>query len=1124
MVKRHWICLLVLLAGVQARAGVPTPIVGNRPVDPLLVRVNNPAVISTDGTWRFSLIHGAMVDGKFKAGSAWATASSSQHPPADAIDGKPDTRWCAENAEMPQWWQLDLGKAMPVDSVGINWEFADATYHYQIQLSDDGTNWKPFADRTGGDATVTTPGMAAGRFVRITVLSASDAQGPRWASIREVAIGTDDHGQSTIWHRPDANDPPGSHDDDFTAAGFDDSAWHDIPVPSNWEVLGYSKPTYFGPDDAVGLYRKQIDIPADWAGKKILWHCDGCTESAEVFVNGKRAGYHEGGFTAFDIDLGSLIEPGKKNLLAVRVCKTTPTYDLDTGDYWLLGGIHRESHLLAVPVEHIEDVTVVTKLEDNYTNATLRANVTIAGAVGKDVSVTGKLFNADGTPADATFFKDEQGTGVADRPAQMTVAAIVKRPRLWSAEKPSLYYLLVTLKSGDTAEVVEQRFGFRQIDIKDGVLLFNGVPIKCCGTCRHEEWAAVGHALTEHEWQTDIAMMKAANINAVRTSHYNHAERFLELCDEKGIYVLDEIPACWVDPKDPKLKDAFVQHAAETLARDKNKPCVLAWSCGNESGWGPDFKAMVDYVAATDPTRPRFVSQVRKSQDPELSFNDYHYPGDNDLRKMCTTPGPSVITEGPHIFYNIDHQKYDYGLNDLWGEALAAQWDRVWPSKYLFGAFIWEWQDQGLADKFPDRTGVNAEGLRRENSKGIVTGYRVPKPEYYHVKMVYSPVVTDQREVTPEAKDGGLQAWPVVIRNRYAFTNLSELKCKWQAMRTTGPEELVASGTIALSCAPGDSQTIAIPFQSDSDPVRVGFTNSAGLEVYAVRLHVAGSAWPTPPPPLPAGEFVAVEPSPLGIAAAVPGKAFSIDPKGGMAALTRETSTLRQGIGFSRLNLGELRVDDGDFGSRNDAPWIGSKEPPKLQNIKITGAMADDHTWAGSIAGDVVLVEHPDQVLGQLTEQMLFHADGSVDWSYQLKWTAPDMQAWEFGMTFDLMGFENRFTWFRHGQWTEYPPGHIGADYGTATPADKAFSSTKRDTVWAWIGPEKGPGVVVTAAGSPLHTRCSVHDGRTTLFVSTAVSVDRDFSSGYVDHTRILFKTGHTYSGSFKLRLVDGKP
>jgi beta-galactosidase len=1123
MIKRYLAAALTALSAISLRtavAGVPTPIVGDKPVDPAKLRVDNPNVISTDGTWRFSLTHGAMVDGKFESHASVATASSSQLPAGNAIDGKSDTRWCAENADMPQWWQVDLGKEMPVDSVGIAWEFGDGKYEFKIETSPDGKAWKSAVEQTGGDATVSLPPLTTGRFVRITITSAVDANGgPRWASIREVTIGTDQNGQSVVWSPPNAADPAGSHDDDFVATDFDDKNWNDLPVPSNWEVLGYSKPTYFGPDDAVGLYRKTIDIPADWAGKKILWHCDGCTDSAEVWVNGKRAGYHEGGFTAFDIDLGSLIEPGKKNLIAVRVCKTTPTYDLDTGDYWLLGGIHRESHLLAVPADHIEDVTVTTKLDEKYVNATLVAAVVIKAKTGDTVKLTANLFTADGTPVKAELSTPKLGMA-DDQTITAKFTARVLTPNLWSAEKPNLYYLLISVENGGTTETVEQRFGFRQTDIKDGVLLFNGVPIKCCGTCRHEEWSAVGHALTEHEWQTDIAIMKAANINAVRTSHYNHAERFLELCDEKGIYVLDEIPACWVNPKDAKLKDAFVQHAAETLARDKNKPCVLAWSCGNESGWGPNFKAMVDYVAATDPTRPRFVSCVSKATESNISFNDYHYPGDNDLRKICTTPGPSVITEGPHIFYNIPHQAYDYGLNDLWGEALANQWDRVWPSKYLFGAFIWEWQDQGLADKYPDDGRNNPYNLRRENSKGIVTGYRVPKPEYYHVKMVYSPVVTDQREVKALMQDGGMSAWPVTFRNRYAFTNLSELKCKWQALRTTSGDELVASGAIPVSCAPGGTVTVNVPYQENADTLRVSFTNSTGLEVYAVRLHVPGMPWPEAPPVLKPADLV-------------PGhdnKVFGVTTTAGVIEIDRKTGVVsirndkdRHSLGPT-LNLGEQRFDDGDFGNKNDAPWIQSKSAPVLKNPVVTGGMVDDN-WLGSVTADVTLADHPDQVLGTLTYNMTVHPDCQIDVDYHMKWTATDMQAWEFGLKILLPGGSDRFTWFRNGQWTEYPAGHIGADRGTATAKDKAFDSTKRNTVWAWVGPEKGPGMVVMADGTPLHTRCNWSDETgTTLFASSAVSVDRDFSSGYVDYTRITFKTGRTYNGSFKLRLTDGKP
>jgi hypothetical protein len=1070
----------LLFAAAPCLADVPLPLPGNTPLDPLKLRTDNPAVISTNGTWRFSLTHGAMINGRFVQHPTSASSSEANNPPENALDGKPDTRWCAADDSLPQWWQVDLGKTESVTGIDLSWEIAEGHYQFQIQTGPDDEHLTTVCDKTGSGH-FEWPAAAA-RFVRVVVTAATTADGDRkWASIREAGIHIVRDGKDTLWKSPPA-DKIGSHADDFAATDFNDADWHDMPVPSNWEVLGYSEPTYGAPDQTVGLYRRLIEIPASFKAKTIIWHFDGVTDSAEIWVNGHQIGYHESGYTAFDIDLTGFIKAGEKNLRAVRVCKTTPSYDLDTGDYWFLGGIHRDSYIIAVPKDHISDLTVVTKLDEHHVNAMLSATAVVKTEPDHHLTASAKLFKADGTPVDTQLAVTRSaGTGGT---TNLKVEGSVQSPLLWSAEKPNLYYLLITTNSGET---VEQRFGFRQIDIKDGVLLWNGVPIKCTGTCRHEEWAAIGHALTEHEWQTDVAMMKAANINAVRTSHYNHAERFLELCDEKGLYVLDEIPACWVNPKDPKLKDAFVQHAVETLARDKNKPCVLAWSCGNESGWGPDFKAMVDYVATTDPTRPRFVSEIDKSQDPELSISDHHYPGDASLRKITTTdPGPSVITEGPHIFFVIPAQTYDYGLNDLWGMALANQWDRVWPSKPLFGAFIWEWQDQGLADKFPGKSHVDANGLRSENSKGIVTGYRVPKPEYYHVKMVYSPVTTDQREVIPDDSDQQ-HRWMATFHNRYAFTNLSELKCQWQAMKTVDGDSVIASGDESITCAPGAEWKIAFPVTAGADALRVSFTNAGGVEVYAVRLHVPGAPVPAPPAPI-----AAADPRLLDI-------------------LTKPT-----------LNLGELRVDDGQFLNKTDAPWIGSKQPPVLKNLNLSTGPSFDGGASTSMTADVALAESPGQVLGQLTYELVAHPDGKMDCKYRLKWDAPDMQAWEFGLKFDLPG-DDKFSWYRKGQWTEYPAGHIGANQGSVTHEDRSFESTKRDTVWAAVTTAAG-GLVFQSDGTPLHTRCNFHDGVTTFFASSAVSVDRDFSSGYVDNTRILFKQGHTYSGAFTAWTIKGTP
>ena len=263
----------------------------------------------------------------------------------------------------------------------------------------------------------------------------------------------------------------------------------------------------------------------------------------------------------------------------------------------------------------------------------------------------------------------------ADGAGTVLLQAAVKAPKLWSAEKPNLYYVVLRLDSGGQTERVQERFGFRKIENRNGVLLWNGVPIKCTGTCRHEEFSPYGHALTEECWRTDIALMKAANINSIRTSHYNHAARFLELCDEAGFYVLDEVPFCWVadDPyvslKNTNALWAFMLRARETLARDKNRPCVLAWSIGNESGYGPNAQSTFDYMKANDPTRPAFISQQNLGKNPRTDFEDYHYPSLAEISRMTTNSSrskiPVIMTEQPHTFCVRAVMNYDYGAGFL---------------------------------------------------------------------------------------------------------------------------------------------------------------------------------------------------------------------------------------------------------------------------------------------------------------------------------------------------------------------------------------------------------------------------------------------------------------------------
>lgn len=1110
--------------GTAGMAAVPVPLSGSGPVPLERVRRGNPAVLSLAGTWRFQLTHGAVTPEGFRSGASGpATASSAQsdRTPNDALPGVGTGRgWCADGPNVPQWWQVDLGRSEDVRGLTIQWEFADSFYRFKAEGSADAKKWTLLADRTAepgaqdGPVPITPHTL---RYLRITVVGTRRPGNQQaWACILRVGLTVQRGGQTVAW----TPSPPPVEDaamrDAFAGMGYSDAAWDTIPVPANWEMQGFSRPTYDNPDNAVGLYRRWVNVPANFGGKRVLWHFDGVFDGAEVFVNGRRVGYHESGYTAFDVDVTDALRPGQRNLLALRVSKKTTSVDLDTGDYWSLGGIYRENYLVALPPTHVQDITVVTDLDTQYRDATLKANVAIAGVPGTPVTLRGELWQK--TPKGSIRVPgvtlNGSGSLGTDGTASVPLQAAVTAPRLWSAEKPNLYYLVLALGQGNqVAERVQQRFGFKKIEIAHGVLLWNGVPIKCTGTCRHEEWAAYGHALGEAQWRTDLALMKGCNINAVRTSHYNHAERFLELCDEMGLYVLDEVPGCWDDVKDPKLLPAFIQRTRETLARDQNKPCVLAWSLGNESGYGPNNQAMFDYARAHDPTHPAFISQCGPWNSPQLSFADYHYPGIDEVRRIATdnlrATTPAVFTEQPHIFYVQDGLDYDYGEKDLWGQVLASNWSVVWPTDGILGSFIWEWQDQGIADKFPDRSGVGPDGLRSNNHKGIVDGYRHPKPEYWNIKMVYSPVTTAVREVVPA---GG--ACVVPIQNRYSFTDLAELTCRWQALAGDRP---LASGTTHVACAPRSSADARFPARPGMDTLRLEFIHPDGRSVYAARLHVTGTPHSAPPAPLPAAGAVTLDDR---------NGQLTVGAAGTRLVVNKTTGLIQSWQGGGQtlvtsgpvLDLGEGRHNGGDHGAKD---FVESKQPPQLRSAAVTGTM-NGSVARVSVTGDVFLAESPDPK-GQLTYTLDVHPDAQIDVAWTLTWQAADANMWELGMTLLVPPTMDRLAWSRDGLWTEYPQGHIGANDGTATARDVSFRSTKRDARWLWLSGRSGLGLAALAADTPLHGRARSGPNGTTLFLCSAVSVPYDFSTWLRPDLLIHLKKGQTVSGAFRLRPTGGK-
>jgi beta-galactosidase len=1141
---------LIFLSSALIAMGAPVPLQKPAPVPVEKLRLGNPSVLPMTGTWKFQTTAGENApDGRFIPPlDQYFTASSSQevNRASAVFSGQNTGHWCAENGNFPQWWQVDFGQPLEVRAVELHFENDAFIYQFTVQGSRDGASWITLADlSTGakfdGSPLKITPGTC--RYLRINFLGAhGDNNESKWAYIQKAKITVLQNGKETTW-TPEPNAGQLAKADVFARPDFNDADWTNTPVPANWEIEGFSRPNYNNPDDTVGLYRRWMEIPAGFQGKQVLWHFDGVFDSAEIFVNGIRAGYHESGFTAFDIDVTKAIQPGKNNLFAVRVCKKTSSVDLDTGDYWALGGIYRENHLVALPALHVDDIRIVTPLKTNLSDATLNASVDVHGAAGRKFTLTGRLYSFDGKDAGMPELRQDGQVG-ADGVAEVKLSREIKSPKLWSAEKPNLYYLVLSLtENGQYVESVQERFGFRQIEIRGGVVLWNGVPIKTQGTCRHEEWAALGHALNEAAWRKDIELMKGANINAVRTSHYNHARRFLELCDEKGLYILDEVPGCWCDPKDPVFKPAWLLRTRETYLRDKNSPCVLAWSIGNENPLGPDNTAAFELMKQLDPTRPAFISQCGPGNLKTLDLDDYHYADLQGVRGIIASGDrkttPFVITEGPHIFYTTDALSYDYGIKDFWGLALANQWNELWKSDSALGAFIWEWQDQGLADKFPEKDAVDpvaaalagtkadtgagaaakagdnsATALRGNNNKGIVDGFRNIKPEYWQVKMVYSPVRIEAREVAVTA---GQCAIP--LRNRYSFTDLSELACHWQAL---AGNKVLASGTARLACPPRSGATGNLPATPRAETLALKFVHPDGRAVFQARLRMPGAKRPQAPAALPASGPVRMEDRPNQLLVHAGGAVLVIDKQTGLISSWRA-----QGQNLIEsgpiLNLGEGRAYHGEHNWNGNMPYLQSKQAPLLKNVSVKTGPGSDGAVLVTISGDVYLAESPD-LKGQLIYTLGVHPEALIDVDWKLNWNSADCRLFELGMKILTPSSLDKLSWSREGLWTDYPSESISAAAGTVGSGDLSFRCTKRDAHWAWLSGNQAPGLAAVEAGSPLHVRARQDEGNTVFFLSCAIAPPPDFSTGLLSEYMVVLKKGETVGGAFKLRMVPNGP
>lgn len=661
----------------------------------------------------------------------------------------------------------------------------------------------------------------------------------------------------------------------FEKENTDDRAWDNFPVPANWEFKGYGIPIYtnipyeFGVKDAkgnimrptpplvpefdnpVGLYRKSFELPASWKGKQVFIHLGAVKSVFYIWCNGQKVGYSEDSKLEATFDLTRYLKPGK-NQIALQVFRYSDASYLECQDFWRISGIERDVYLYATEPTWIRDFRVQSPLVNNYQDGKLVVDLVLDSKSSKPTewkaeavlkNKTGELVWQQAAPLKV------QANGET-RLAQV-FSTILPKALPWSAELPHLYFLELSLKTtkGETKQVIRQQVGFRTSEIVNGLYLFNGKPIKFKGVNRHEHDPDQAHVISEASMVKDILLMKQMNINAVRTCHYPNHPRWYELCNEYGLYVIDEanIESHGMGyDKDITLGNKpewLVPHMDRTkrmYERDKNQPCIVIWSLGNEAGNGSNFYATYDWLKQADASRPVQYERAEFEQNTDIICPMYPKPKELAAFASSKKDRPYIMCEYAHAMGNSVGNFKEY-------------WELIYEHEQLQGGFIWDWVDQSMRTTRNGKTifGYGGDwGPKDVNSdnnflnNGLVSSERKLHPHSEEVKWWYAPVAIEK--LGYDSASGILR---LKISNRNYFKPMNRLQLNF-VLAKNGLDFRQGAASQPLSLAPGEIKTLEINLLNGK-PVAakppVEMVNSSKFPVYDVRLQVFESPeveWP----------------------------------------------------------------------------------------------------------------------------------------------------------------------------------------------------------------------------------------------------------------------------------------
>lgn len=871
----------------------------------------------------------------------------------------------------------------------------------------------------------------------------------------------------------------------FYEASFDVSSWATIPVPGNWEFNGYGVPVYvsagFGfrarpphvdPDDSpVGGYRHTFELPADWKGRRIFLHFEGGTNAMYVWVNGRRVGYTENAKSPAEFDVTDFVRPGR-NTLACQVHKYSDGSYLEDQDMWRLGGINRSVYLYSTDQTRIWDVFAHPGLDAAYKHGVLSMEVTLKNYTPADRKHTLEVEVLD-QAGKQVFGKTQTVTLPAANTCEVSFSGTVRNPLKWTAETPNLYTLLLTLRDADgrVVEVTSQRIGFRTVEIRDGLLLVNGKKIWIKGVNLHEFNTHTGQVVDEAVMMRNLQLMKELNINAVRTSHYPQPPLWYKLCDQYGMYLVDEANleshGLGYGPDNvsnfPEWHAAHLDRVVRLVERDKNHPSVIVWSLGNEASNGKAFFDLYDWVKVRDASRPVQYEQAYQ-RDRNTDIICHMYPSwESMVRDAQKDLGrPYILCEYAHAMGNSMGNFQDY-------------WDLMRSSKNMQGGHIWEWYNHGFKTKDEQGRdywayGGDLGGYSRMNSDnfcmdGIISPDQQYLPHTLIVKKVYQNILF-------KAKD--LSKGVITVINDYRFTAISPetVQFRWVWLKNGSP---AGEGSFTVS-VPADSRkdvTLKLPALEQHPGVeyflQVFATTKqadtflpAGFEVAREEFAFPTNAYFVDMTSAGSNDALVVEDGDDRVTVKVGETVYAFSTRDGQSLLEMRHHGRHVFNELPALNFWRAPTDN-EFGENAQYRlrlWEAAGESPVYtfrgqQSVQGSVAFAYQAKLRGIEA--MVNLTYTVRTDGSLAVQADYRA---------LSKDLPEMM--RFGMIMSLTGDIDNFTWYGRGPGENYVDRHLETFMGvwSGNVKDQAFpyyrpqeTGNKTDVRWLTLTSERGRGV-----------------------------------------------------------------